>query len=108
MPSWSYIGAVLAIGFGITLALRAVPFAVLASLREADFVARMEKWMPVGIMGILAASTFFSSAGPNNDRLVPGLVAVAITILVHLLCGRRTLLSVGAGTLAFVGLVALI
>ncbi|MDH6247042.1 branched-subunit amino acid transport protein AzlD [Mycobacterium sp. OTB74] len=40
------------------LALRAVPFAILQPLRKSHFVNTMATWMPVGIVLILAASTF--------------------------------------------------
>jgi branched-subunit amino acid transport protein AzlD len=60
--------------------------------------------MPVGIVVILAASTFRSVAG-DGSRLAYAAFAVVLTVGVHLLGGRRTLLSVGAGTLAYVLLV---
>lgn len=107
MPSCAYVAAALGIGLAITLSLRAVPYALLKPLRQSDFIAKMGIWMPVGIMGILAVSTFLNSV-QTADRLVPGLVAVTVTIGVHLAAGRRTLLSVGAGTLTFVGLLALL
>lgn len=107
MPSTGYIIGVLAIVFTITLALRAVPFAVLKPLRESKAVKAMATWMPVGILAILAAATFRTSLGEGGSQLVHALVAVAVTAAVHLLFGRRTLLSVGAGTLAYVLLVTL-
>ena len=39
--------------------------------------------------------------------MLPAAVATAVTVLVHLIGGRRTLLSVGAGTATFVLLVNL-
>ena len=42
---------------------------------------------------------------PDAGRLAHALVATAVTVAVHLGCGRRTLLSVGAGTATFVMLV---
>lgn len=105
MPSTSYIVGVLAIVFTITFALRAVPFAMLGPLRDSKLVGVMAVWLPVGILAILAASTFQSSVGPGGGHLVHALVAVLVTAAVHLLFGRRTLLSVGAGTAAYVMLV---
>lgn len=105
MPDPWYTAGVLAIVFAITVALRAVPFAILDPLKESAFVRRMAVWMPVGILLVLAAATFRSSALP--DRVVPAILAAAVTVVVHLTCGRRTLLSVGAGTLTFVLLVNL-
>lgn len=64
----------------------------------------MAAWMPVGIVVILAASTFRSVA-VDASHLAYAAFAVVLTVGVHLLGGRRTLLSVGAGTLAYVLLV---
>lgn len=104
MLDLKYLAAVLATVFVINLALRAVPFAILQPLRKSRFVNTMAAWMPVGIVVILAASTLRSVAGDAN-RLAYAAFAVVLTVGVHLLGGRRTLLSVGAGTLAYVLLV---
>ena len=104
MLDLNYLAAVLATVFVINLALRAVPFAILQPLRKSRFVNTMATWMPVGIVVILAASTFRSVAG-DGSRLAYAAFAVTLTAGVHLLGGRRTLLSVGAGTLAYVLLV---
>lgn len=106
MPDPWYLAAVLAIVFGVTLALRAVPFAVLKPLRSSRFVATMATWLPAGILAILAVSTFLATAGEAGRHVVQAVVAVAVTAGVHLLAGRRTLLSVGAGTAAYIVLVA--
>ncbi|MDO4888711.1 MAG: AzlD domain-containing protein [Actinomycetaceae bacterium] len=107
MPDGWYVVCVLAVAGGITLALRAVPFAILRPLRESRFVQAMALWMPAGILAILAASTFLGSASRGPAYAVKAAVAVAVTVGVHLACGRRTLLSVGLGTLTFVALVNL-
>lgn len=106
MPDTGYLLAILGIVFGITFALRALPFAALGPLRESRLVRSMSGWMPAGVLLILAASTFRSSAA--DDRLWQTLVAVAVTAAVHVAAGRRTLLSVGAGTLTFVLLVNIV
>lgn len=107
MPSVGYVFAVLAIGFVITLSLRALPFAVLEPLRESAFVAAMARWMPAGILGILAAVTFLDAATVEGGLapVLKAVLAVAVTVATHLLGGRRTLVSVGAGTLTYVLLV---
>ena len=107
MPDTGYLLAVLAIGFGITFALRAVPFLILKPLRGSRFVAAMVAWMPAGLLAILAAATFVGSASGAPGNPGKALVAVAVTVAVHLGLGRRTLLSVGLGTLAYVTLVNL-
>ncbi|MFT3877443.1 MAG: AzlD domain-containing protein [Propioniciclava sp.] len=100
-----YVAAVLAIAFIIDLALRALPFAILEPLRESRFVRAMALWMPAGLLAILAASTFLTSAG-DGHHLIHATIAVVVTAAVHLGAGRRTLLSVGAGTLTYVALIA--
>lgn len=108
MPETWYVVAVLGIVFAITLALRAVPFAVLTPLRESRLVSTMAGWMPAGILGILALSTFLGSADQGDGHPVQALLAVAVTVAVHLLFNRRTLLSVGAGTATFIALAGLL
>ncbi|AWE41760.1 MULTISPECIES: AzlD domain-containing protein [unclassified Actinobaculum] len=100
MPSTGAILAVVGVAAAITVALRAIPFAILKPLRESRFVSRMAVWMPVGILGILAAATFRTAAS-GAPLLYTG-IAAAVTAAVHLICGRRTILSVAAGTLCFV------
>lgn len=108
MPETPYLLAVMAIGFAITFALRAVPFVVLQPLRESRLVEAMARWMPAGILAILAVSTLRTSIDADLDRLLPAAVATAVTVTAHLLGGRRTLLSVGLGTVTFVLLVNLL
>ena len=112
MPDLWYIVAALALAGGITVALRAVPFAVLRPLRESRLVLAIGLWMPVGILAILAASTWVGSfdtvgtlAGIDWTTAAQAGLAAAVTIAVHLLFGRRTLLSIGLGTMTFVALV---
>lgn len=108
VPDVSYVLAAMGIAFVITVALRAVPFLLLKPLRESRFVRNMAAWMPAGILLILAAATFRSAAFEGPTRLWEAAVAATVTIAVHLGLGRRTLLSVGAGTLVFVLLVNLV
>ena len=109
MPETWYLVAVLATVFVITLALRALPFAALKPLRESELVRTLSVWMPVGILAILAASTLRSTiaTGDGDGVVLQAAIAVAVTVVVHLAFGRRTLLSVGLGTATFVALVNL-
>ena len=107
MPETNLL-TVLAITFGITFALRAVPFAVLGTLQESTLVADLSRWMPAGVLGILAVTAFRGSVVGLPGTAVYAALALAVTIAVHLLCGRRTLLSVTLGTATFVGLVNLV
>ncbi|MFC4336572.1 branched-chain amino acid transporter permease [Salininema proteolyticum] len=105
MPEPWYIAAVLAIVFAVNLSLRAVPFAVLRPLRESVMVERLSVWMPVGVLAILAASTLRGTIVDDPGHALSALLAVGVTVAVHLCCGRRTLLSVGLGTLTYIALV---
>ncbi|MGV8845629.1 AzlD domain-containing protein [Tessaracoccus sp.] len=108
MPDVSYVLAALAIACVITVSLRAVPFLLLKPLRESRFVLHMAVWMPAGILLILALETFRAAAFDSGVQLWQAAIAAAVTVVVHLAFGRRTLLSVGAGTLVFVALVNLV
>ncbi len=108
MPDTGYIVAALVIAGAITIALRVIPFLLLRPLRESRFVRHMALWMPAGLLLILAAATFRSSAFGTTVHLWEAAVAAAVTAVIHLSCGRRTLLSVGAGTAVFVALVNLL
>lgn len=107
MPDVPYLLGVLAVTFAITFGLRALPFAALTPLRASPLVRKLSLWMPVGILGILAASTLRTTVSADPGGVFPAVVAVAVTVAVHLLGRRRTLLSVGLGTLVFVALVNL-
>lgn len=108
MPDPLYVIAALALAGTITIVLRAIPFLVLQPLRESRFVRHMALWMPAGLLLILAAATFRSSAFAEVQHFWETATAAAITVVVHLAFGRRTLLSVGAGTATFVALVNLL
>ena len=105
MPDTWYLVAVLAIVFAITLALRAVPFAVLRTLRGSAIVRQLSVWIPVGILAILAATALHGTISEEPRATLDALLAVAATAGIHLTCGRRTILSVGIGTAVYVVLV---
>lgn len=103
-----YLVAVLGTILVITFALRALPFAILEPLRASGIVRAMALWMPAGILVILALTTFRGALLAEPHAVLHAFVAAAVTIVVHLWGGRRTLLSIGAGTLTYVLLVNLL
>ncbi|TDD13566.1 branched-chain amino acid transporter permease [Nonomuraea diastatica] len=105
MPSTPYLLAVLGIVFGITFALRAVPFAALRTLRTSATVRRLSTWMPVGILAILAVTTLHGTIAAEPRATLHALLAVAATVGAHLAFSRRTILSVSIGTTVYVVLV---
>jgi branched-subunit amino acid transport protein AzlD len=107
MPSASYLVAVLAIIFTLTLALRAVPFAALRTLRNSTIVQQLSVTMPVGILVILAVTALHGTISAEPRATLHALLAVAVTVGIHFACGRRTILSVGLGTAVYAILVNL-
>ena len=104
-PATWYIIAVLAIMFAVTFTLRALPFAILAKLRDSKFVHIMALWMPAGILGLLAIALFYGTYTAPETTTWKLMVAVVVTIASHLGLGRRTLVSIGLGTVTYVALV---
>ena len=98
-----YLVAALAIASAITVALRAIPFAVKNALRESTLVADVGRWMPLGaitILAVYALSTIDVVKWPNG---IPELVGVAVTVTLHR-WRHNAVLSILAGTLACIAL----
>ena len=94
-----YLVSALAISIAITVALRAIPFAVKNALRESVLVADVGRWMPLGaitILAVYALSTIDVARWPNG---IPELAGVAVTVALHK-WRHNAVLSILAGTLA--------
>lgn len=102
--TWYLISAIAVAGI-ITLALRALPFAVLAKLRRSKLVQTLGTWMPAGIILILAVYVLRGEILARGNDWWMAIVAVAVTIGVHYAFKRHVLLSVAAGTACYVLLV---
>lgn len=102
MPDLGYMIAVVVIAGVITLLLRALPFAILKPLRKSKFVQALGRWMPAGLLLILAVVMLAGEIAARPGQLWIVAVASAVTVLVHLLAGRRALLSIFAGTGVYV------
>lgn len=105
MPDNGYIALLVALSAGITWALRALPFAVLAPLRHSMVVRYLSVHMPVGVMAILAIYTLTTVAGDTPAQLSWLIVGVAITAGLHLWRGQA-LLSILVGTASYVTLMS--
>lgn len=105
MPDNGYIALLVAVSAGITWALRALPFAVLAPLRESAVVTYLSVHMPLGVMAILAIYTLTTVAGDTPAQLLWLVVAVATTAGLHLWRGQA-LLSILVGTATYVTLMS--
>nr|WP_237464775.1 AzlD domain-containing protein [Leucobacter luti] len=93
---------------GITLALRVLPFAILKPLRKSRFVQALGRWMPVGIMLILAVVVLRDEVAQRPDHAWAVAAAALVTVAVHLLGRRRALLSIAAGTASYILLLNLL
>jgi len=102
MPDLGYMIAAVAIGGVITVLLRALPFAILRPLRRSKFVKALGRWMPAGLLLILAVVMLAGEIAARPGKLWIVAIAVAVTVLVHLFAGRRALLSIFAGTGVYV------
>ncbi|UOR02834.1 AzlD domain-containing protein [Leucobacter allii] len=105
-PSTGYVIAAIAVAGLITLALRALPFAALKPLRKSRFVQSLGRWMPAGILLILAVVVLGGELAGRPEWVWPVVIATGVTVAVHLLARRRALLSIAAGTACYVLLLA--
>ncbi|MEU6129937.1 AzlD domain-containing protein [Saccharopolyspora sp. NPDC047091] len=102
MPETSYLVAVVAVCAAVTWAVRALPFAALAPLRDSELVHHLGQRMPVGVMIVLAVYTV---RGTTVPQLAPVGLALAATLGLHLWRGNA-LLSILGGTAVHVLLVS--
>lgn len=105
MPSTWYMISVVVVAGVITLLLRALPFAILKPLRKSRFVQALGRWMPAGILVILAVVMLGNEIAARPGKVWIVLVASAATVLTHLLGKRRALLSIFVGTTVYIVLV---
>ena len=101
MPEPTYLVVAVLISASITWLLRALPFAMLAPLRDSRLLAYLGDRMPVGIMFILAAYTLRDTRPTELASVGPVVVALAVTVGLHLWRGSMTL-SIFAGTALYV------
>jgi branched-subunit amino acid transport protein AzlD len=106
VPDNGYIALLVAVSAAVTWALRALPFAALAPMRNSRIVAYLSVHMPVGVMLMLAIYTLRTPAGTSALQSVWLAVAVVVTVGVHLL-RRQALLSILLGTACYVTLMSL-
>ena len=107
MPDLGYMIAAVVIAGVITLLLRALPFAILKPLRKSKFVQALGRWMPAGLLLILAIVMIAGEIVARPGKVWVVAVASAVTVLVHLFGGRRALLSIFVGTAVYVTLLNL-
>ncbi len=105
MPDTPYLIAAVAVSAAVTWALRALPFTALAPLRASAAVGYLSARMPLGVMVILLAYTLRTLPLADPARALPGVLALAATLGLHL-WRRNAVLSILGGTAINVVLVS--
>ena len=107
MPDHAYVLSGVLIAAAITWTLRALPFAVLAPLRDSRLLAFLGLRMPVGIMIILTVYTLVDLDPGSARSAGPVLAGLAVTIGLHLWKNNMTL-SIFGGTAIYVLIASLL
>ena len=97
MPDPRYLLAAVAVSAAVTWGLRALPFTALAPLRASRTVQYLSTRMPAGVMVILLGYCLRSLPLTSLAGLVTPLLALAVTVGLHL-WRRNALLSIAGGT----------
>lgn len=100
-----HVAVLLMVAAGVTWALRAVPFAVLAPLRHSTVVRYLSTHMPLGVMAVLAIYTLHGHTEAGARQIVWAGVAVVVTAGLHWVRGNA-LVSILAGTTVYVVLMS--
>lgn len=105
--SETYLIAVVLVAAAVTFVLRAAPFALVSRLKESQLLPWLGARMPVGIMVILVVYTVHDIDLGDTRQLLPLLIGLAVTVGLHL-WRRNPVFSIVAGTLACIGVSALV
>lgn len=97
MPDTGYLLAAVAVSAAITWGLRALPFALLASLRASRTMEYLRTRMPAGVMVILLGYCLRDLPVTHPGRALSTLAALGTTIGLQL-WRRNALLSILGGT----------
>nr|WP_206323586.1 AzlD domain-containing protein [Streptomyces sp. HNM0574] len=99
--------AAVAVAAAVTWALRAVPFAALAPLRESPVLHYLSAHMPAGIMVVLVAYSVHNADLRTPPHAAALGIALIVTVGLHLWRGNA-LLSILTGTAVHVALASTI
>lgn len=100
-----YLLAVTLVAAAVTWALRALPFVLLAPLRDSKLLPYLAERIPVGVMVILTVYTLRHVDIIDMPSVIPAVVGVLVTAVLHL-WKANMLLSIAAGTASFALLVS--
>lgn len=96
---------IIAVAAVCTFATRLVPFVLFSGKKEpSKFVRYLGSVLPVAIIGVLIVYGIGNVRDIGFMQLLPKLIAVAATALVHL-WKRNTLLSIAVGTIGYMLLI---
>lgn len=98
-----YLASALAVAVAVTVALRAIPFAVTNALRESALIADVGRWMPLGAITILVVYGLSSIDVVNWPYGIPEFAGVVVTVALHK-WRHNAVLSILGGTLACIAL----
>lgn len=105
MPDNGHIAILVLVSAAVTWALRALPFAALAPMRNSDMVRYLSIHMPVGVMVMLALYTLSTAPADTTRQLLWLVIGVAVTAGLHLWRGQA-LVSILVGTAVYVALMS--
>lgn len=102
-----YLAGFIAVATLATFATRVIPFLFFQRHTEHPLVRHLGRYLPAAVMALLATVFLHSSATWNSS--LPGLDALlpAILVVVVHLWRRNALLSIAAGTIAYMAIVQL-
>jgi branched-subunit amino acid transport protein AzlD len=101
----NYIALLVGVSAAVTWALRALPFAALAPMRNSTVVRYLSVHMPVGVMVMLTIYTLRAAAKAGGLDVAWLAVGVVVTAGLHLWRGQA-LLSILVGTATYVTLMS--
>ena len=101
MPDTSYLIAAVALAAAITFALRALPFAAIEPLRSSRLAAELAVHMPAGLMLILVVYLLRDVPARAPAAAAVAVAAALLVVVLHL-SRSSALLSIFAGTAAYV------
>jgi len=99
VPDFTYITTAMAVAVGITVTLRALPFGMENAMKESALLADIGRWMPLGVITILAIYCLAAIDTTEPPYGIPELTAVTGTVAIHW-WRRNAVLSIVTGTAA--------
>ncbi|TIC88853.1 branched-chain amino acid ABC transporter [Nocardioides sp. GY 10113] len=106
MPDPLYLGAGLAVAIAVTVATRALPFAIADRLRGSALLLDLARWMPLGVVVILVVYCLSGLDLSDPSGTTARLLGAAVTIGTHL-WRRNGALSILAGSTVCIALLNL-